>query len=259
MPRERVVLIHQMGKVGSQSIREALMMHPDVGPGRVGNAHRIADDTWRGQSWHLHRAGRVPGPDYRESQQARTWIADEARGIDLITPVREPIARNVSNFFFRVGLGSFGGLDVSSLDADGIRAAFVRYGDHWTPLRWFREELHEPLGIDAFVQPFDTEVGFHVSEHGRFRLLLLRSDLPDACKAAIIAEYLGISPFTLGRQNAARDRDDDSAYRRFLAAPGLPRSYIDWMLESRYARHFYTTAERATFADRWTAQEPIAA
>lgn len=255
---DRFVLIHQMGKVGSQSIRIALQAHAGVGKPNAGNSHRVSDDSYRGRLWHFKRSGATPGPDFDEAVTARKIIHETDRPIDLIVPVREPISRNVSNFFYLMSLGSFPKLVPDQIPADHssatmLRQAFYARADHRTPIRWFGEELHDPFGINALDGPFDHEAGFRVTEHGRVRLLLMRCELPDERKAAIIAAYLGIEPFELARENAGDDHSTAALYKLFKSNPALMPEYGDWMLDSDYAKAFYTDAERADARARWCA------
>jgi len=264
---DRFVLIHQMGKVGSQAIRIALQAHPEVGKPNAGNSHRVSDDSYRGRLYHFARTGKEPGPDFHEAVEARRIIHETDRPIDLIVPVREPIARNVSNFFYLMSLGTFPTLDPETLRhdpdlLDTLRRAFAARADHWTPVRWFQEELLDPFGIDAFDDarwgPFDPARGLRVSEHGRCRLLILRCDLPDERKAAAIADYLGIAPFALARENVGDDHSTASLYRRFRQSPGLLPEYADWMHGSAPARAFFTPAELAEARQKWCEGEPLA-
>ena len=254
------VVVHQMGRVGSTALWRALQAHPELDAERVGSSHRVSDDAYRWRVWTLDREGRRPGNETAWTRRIREWIAAPPARIDFVTPVRDPVARNVSKYFFERGRGLIAA-DPSIVNMDVTRAIehFYATTDHREPLRWFGSEVHDPLGIDVFTGSFAIERGWDVFEHGRFRMLVLRADLSDAEKARVTAEYLGVKPFEIERMNAVSPAGDASLYEQFRAEATLEPAYLDWMYDSAYARRFFTPAELATWREQWSTpqREPV--
>src|ERR1043166_4221649 len=129
------VVLFQMGKVGSSSLQSTL-------------EKRIASPVW-----HAHQfAGLTPG-----QQRHLTWRRRLHLPIYVISPVREPIARNISAFFqnFRRDTG----MELAARDwtTDALRDLFLERYRHHTCLEWSDPPLRPPFGIAVWAEPFPIE------------------------------------------------------------------------------------------------------
>lgn len=253
------VVIHQMGKVGSTSIREALNVHPQINTDRVANTHRLSVEHLGFATSTRQIMGRPLDQHHEEGLRVRRWMDESEAPIRLICPFREPVARTVSGFFYQ--LDTFArplrlGTETTTQE---LLTAFYRGVHHLVPVTWFDEELFSPFGINVYAEPFDHDRGWVVRRAGRFEVLLLRSDVSDMVKAEAVAEFLQIEPFEIGRANTGEEVAHAELYKRFRAEATLDPRYLDWVYSTRFARHFFTAEAIAGFRERWLGRQRVAA
>lgn len=243
------VLIYQMGKVASTSIYASLKESTDFD---VFHAHRLnPENIAKVKEEHLQR-GDVPPDDTRGLYLYNRLIKPRRKSTRIITLVREPVGRNISAFF--QNLESFERMKDahSALEIEELVRDFIHKYNHDVPLTWFDEELRATTGIDVYQHPFPHQKGCQRIDDPPFRVLVMRHDLADEVKGSRIAEFLGLDSFHITRVNVSSSKEYAETYRAFLASIQLPEDYVDRMLSSKYARHFYSPEEREALSRRWT-------
>jgi hypothetical protein len=246
------ILLHQMGKVASTAIAEALRRHPRVEPWQVQNTHTLNSVNFAQKRWFFSRPGRSMPPELETGLYLRENVLATGRPLRVISPFREPVARNVSSFFYSLDYYMpeiHRGDDVSM---DVITEAFLKRMNHDVCARWFLDELYEPFGIDVYAEPFDHDRGFKTFHRDHVDALVFPFDLPDDRKADAIAGFLGIEPFEITRVNEASDRADAGLYKRFCRDAVLPPEYLDYQYGVPYARHFFTPDQIESFRAKWS-------
>jgi hypothetical protein len=252
------ILVYQMGKVGSSAVTRSLRaagiesriykLHFLTRQG-MARAERQYRRNWTGgrralhlwESQYLHDKVREPRP-------GKQWR--------IVTLVRDPVARNVSAFFQTLDLDGFSGvadtLETRRADLERLTDAFVsQFEWHDEPLTWFDAELASVFGIDVFASPFPHARGYQTYENDSARVLLLRlEDLREAGPLAF-AEWLGLESFEPVESNVGAAKYYSDVYREFMKGAKLPRSYLERMYGSRYARHFYSDEEIRALRARW--------
>ncbi|RJK97871.1 putative capsular polysaccharide synthesis family protein [Vallicoccus soli] len=259
--RPQPLLVHQMGKVASSSVTASLQeagldpvyqVHAVSPAGlaaleasyarRWDPGHRGAQHLWQGQ-WVAGRLAREP---------QRRW--------QVVTVVRDPVARNVSSFF-QVARSRYG-LDLGELArdrsedevVDAVRALFLeRFDDHEGPVRWVDAELAVPFGVDPWSAPFPRERGWAVLRGERADVLVLRYEDLGRCFGEAVEAFLGLPGVRLASRNVSSGKDYADAYRAVERRLTLDGDYLDRMYGSRYARHFWSDEERAAHRARWVA------
>ncbi len=238
------IIVYQMGKVGSASIRDSLKADK-VRP--VFHLHRMNPD------WHSYSLG-YPIPPTWLGERLYLDIIRDRKPAKFITLVREPISRNLSTFFAQfyqyTGMG-YEDVDLSSREATDIFLS--SFGFPWRPLVWFDTELKEMIGIDVYQYNFPREQGYLSIEDSNYKLLIIKIEIEDSIKEQAIAQFLGKDSFKIKRTNTAETRNYASAYRTFLSELALPKDYIDLMYSSEYVKHFYSDSEIDSFRQRWYA------
>jgi hypothetical protein len=82
---------------------------------------------------------------------------------------------------------------------------------------------------------------------------VLRADVPDAQKARVLSEWLGVSGITVERENANDTQSAPGVYERMKAAMPNQADYVSQMLDLTASRVFFTPEQRAEIRDRWLA------
>lgn len=271
------ILIYQMGKVGSSSIRNSLFRCPDPRTRVVLMSHEyfpvrnrdpeliavepeyrdmlareIAHEQHVYQQRTLrNRMGRLFREKFYVEMIYRSYVQPKRR-LKVITLVREPVANNVSMFFQLLSQYLGPDIDPSACDTDQLIDIFIEKYMHSRPLTWLDAEVKTHFGIDIFQHPFPIEKGYRSISRGNVSLLVLRCDMDDRTKAQAIADFIGLDEFEIVRSNVAGDKIYANLYAKFKQHIKIPPSLLDQMYDSKFSRHFFSREERDLFREQWS-------
>jgi len=254
------IFIYQMGRVGSNAIKVSLEQtyHTlDIKP-TILNGHflnkfdlleeRVQTDLQNTANF-MHDLVGVK----RIFHDAMERIPVNQK-IKIISLVRDPVARNVSTFFFALDEfipGWKQKIEKGTLTIDDIHQLFVSKRTFvLTAFYWFEEQMEPVFDIDVYASPFPRESGYKIYSSPKADLLLLRLESLKYCAEKAFHEFLGIKNFNLLKVNVGEDRKAGELYRLYKAQP-LPREYVDWSYSFKLAQHFYTPFEIETFISKW--------
>ncbi len=229
------IYIFQMGKVGSTSLRSTLYQE----------TKRFIVST---HGYHLMES---------KHQTLLKWRKCLRLPIYVISPIRDPLSRNVSAFFqnFR----RYTGYEFSDQNwmTDELRTMFLTHYPHNQCLEWLDKNLRPTFGIDVFSTPFSTDQKWQTYQNGMIKLLVYRTDLDRSKQLKVISQFLGQDINEWIYRNVAEDKDYSDAYKTLQQSANLPDIYISFMCKSRYCRHFWATDEIEAFAKRWGIKQSL--
>lgn len=228
--RSTPVLILQVGKVGSVSVRDSLKKHY---AGAVVHAHRLFPEHHDWQVRRLHR-----------------WAVSEGRPLNVISLTREPVGRNVSGFFQCFERETGVPHENANFTVQELKSIFLEKYVHDLPLNWFDKNILATFGIDVFATPFPAS-GFAVHARGNVRLLVIRSEIDDAAKAGAISSFLNMPGFQIENSNIGDEKDYAQTYKAFKREVRLPAAYVERMCASKYFKHFYDEETMAAVRAKW--------
>jgi len=250
------ILIYQMGKVGSSSIYKSLKQ-----------------TNFKNHVYHLHLLNNLDAiekfiletrPNPSESLNAikigkelrNKFLSGEFDNLNIITLVRDPIARNISAFFENINevIPDFNEkLENGQVEINYLKSAFLDNYDHNAPLQWFDTQLRDVFNFDIFNYEFHFERGYSIYQGEKFKLLVIRLEDLNNCIQTAIREFLGIKNFKLTKSNVGQEKITGKIYKNFINNIIFPSDYLDKMYCSKYATHFYTSKEIQQFRIRWSA------
>ncbi len=182
------------------------------------------------------------------------------RAADFVIVVRDPLAVAVSSF--SVGTEWLppelaarewpqdGACDGATLEA--LAAAMFEGRFNWRLMpRWFEGDVRPALGWDALATPFPQQAGVLRTEHGPWRILLLRADVADDAKSQALGSFIGAPGIAIRRENSGDERGRSgiaAAVRRALARRPLA---VQQLLDDRFTRHFWSPAQIEAMRRRW--------
>lgn len=253
LARSNPVLIYQMGKVGSDSLYHSLKR---IRAMNVTSIHRMNSRNIESVNRRFKNKGSAVFGEVYDGMGESVFkhIIKHKKPVKIITLVREPISRNISAYFHNMDLIEETASAHELLDLDRVVDGFLTKYDHDIPLQWFDVEMKNTLGIDVYQYEFHKERGYKVIQKGGYEVLLLRHDLNDELKSSLVSDFLDIDKFTIERTNVASEKQYAEKYRGFIKKISLPDEYIDKMLCSKYAKHFYSDEELSAIRDRWAEQ-----
>lgn len=249
------VVVYQMGKVGSSSILDSLVNYGIKPVFHVHNMIPASPNSIERERFEKSGLYKMlifstwlgfPGLLYADIVKKR-----KVTGVKFITLVREPISRNIADFFQNFTYYTGFNCDTNSCTLEVLTTTFIENIRHTLPLDWFDEEINSALGIDVFKYTFPKEKGYLIIRKGNIELLIIKMEIDDSVKEKAISEFLDIGDFKLTRSNVAHNKTYGPIYKDFSKTVKLPESYIRLMYTVKYTRHFYTNEEIAIFESKW--------
>lgn len=239
------VLVFQVGKVGSSTVYYSLKKAGIA----CEHVHRIAPESIA-RIANERRGKGLRVKDERLGLAINERIRRSDGKVRIITMVREPVSRNISAFF--QNLTDYYG--ESPLDSISVKEAIRRFLDeypHHVILDWFDTEFESVTDVSLYDYPFPNEKQWMIVEEGRFEILVLRVEAPDNVKKQALDSFLNLENLELVRANVGGIKDYARLYENFRRQISLPHSYLDLMLDSKYARHYYSSEELASTRASW--------
>ncbi len=181
-------------------------------------------------------------------------IADPVHDFRLVTAVRDPIARILSQAFYRADSHrEVHGIDIVR-DRDALIAWWEATPQHrldvWT--MWFDDTFKTTFGFDFREHPFDHERRSLRFASDRLRLLVLRQEDERRLREAELGWLLEREGVALRSVNDAANQGYLVAYQTFLRSFVAPAAWLDAYYENEVVKHFYTEQEREAFRARWS-------
>jgi hypothetical protein len=239
------VLVFQVGKVGSSTVYYSLKAAGIA----CEHVHRIAPGGIARVADERRRKG-LPIKDERVGLALNDRIRRSDGKVRIVTMVREPVSRNISAFFQNLA-DYYGETPLEAISVDDAIRRFMEEYPHHVILNWFDVEFEPVTGISIFDHPFPTGTQSMIVSEGRFEILVLRVEAPDDVKKEALERFLHLDNLELVRANVGGIKDYARLYENFRRHISLPAEYLDRMLDSKYARHFYTPEEITKIRALW--------
>lgn len=237
--KQNEVVIYQMGKVGSQSLRKAI---EDSGL-RCISLYSLGTPTLakisKGIPFNNKKMLFLSG--FRQGLYSMMLSRGPKRKI--ITVVRDPIARDISLLYFFLSAFIYGRIGQSTGDEFSLQELIQNIYDenliHASACSWFDEEFSKTLKVNLFAHPFDKEKGCEVIETPKYSILVLTQEKMNRNESAI-RDFLEVEEFRLPTANSAVHKWYSDIYEITKDRIRIDPAAIDKAYSSRYARHFYT-------------------
>ena len=231
------VIVYQMGKVGSSSIYHPLKK---IYNGVVAHTHQFNQNAWYWEVRKLHHL----------------FYAKKQTSFKIISLIREPIGRNVSEFFHRSLQYAGSDFKNPNIDVQEVMHLFLNNLDHDFPLDWFDNNFKKHFGIDVYEKPF-PKTGYDFYQKENVQVLLLKHDLTDSLKEQLINQFLEIDNFKVQVRNVGDQKVYKAAYKKFKSEASMPESYLTKMLTSKYFQHFYNQESAQKIRAIWGKQPSL--
>jgi len=262
-----------MGKVGSSSVLHSLKQ---IELGRpLYHLHSLAPEPLSELEAELKPA--FPDPQAMvglhhvwRCQYVLKKLAEQPEvKMQAISLIRDPLARNLSNFFQHISVepypvpsgerlwklvSSFYDFEIVAEEQDLGELIEIYFAKEWHdfPPLWIDRELNGVLGIDVYATPFPWEKGYDIYHSPQADLLLIRLQDLNRCASQAICEFLDLDAFRLESANVGETKAYVDVYRAFKAQITFPASHLDRMYNSGFCKHFYCEAERDALRAKWT-------
>jgi hypothetical protein len=172
--------------------------------------------------------------------------------LKIITLVREPVAREISEAFenwrdiFPVRRRR-----VDQLTREMVTSYLDRHLYGYA-LRWFEAEFERWTSLDIYSCPFDRSMGYAIYETERFDLLVMKLESLDVCFSEAIGRFLGVHGVELVRSNVTEGKPGKGLYREIVETYRPAQAKLSRLYAAPLVTHFYSDAEIAGFRARWS-------
>lgn len=245
------VFIYSMGKVGSNSLSYTL---------ESAGIDCSSKHYFGGEQLHFfqNHKSNWPGKAYRK--WAQFYLRQQPKKVNIITLVRDPLARNLSMTFFsleRILYHTLQSKDGRNLKGQNLsRSELIQIGfeeqlNHRGPLLWFEEEFGAVVGINVYDFPFDQSAGYSIIEQEHVRVLILKLEKLQSLEK-VIAKFVGLKDFKLRSANRSEKNWYADLYKEFKQNFVPTEEYIQLLYESKFMKHFYSKEEIEQLRKRWT-------
>jgi hypothetical protein len=248
------IIVYQMGKVGSSSVMKSLQKR-SIGP--LFHAHfllKIANNRslYNPRVYEILDVKRDIEKQVRRGEFLYNKIIIPKKQVKIISLTREPIGRNIADFFQNFERETGKKYEQSNFTLQELEDIFINFFPHSIFLDWFDNYFKPFLGIDIYEYPFPKEQGYLRVNKDNVDLLILKLETSDIVKEKAIADFLGLKEFKLVMTNVGEDKNYRDMYKEFKQNIKLPLSYVEKMCSSKYFNHFYKEEEIRKVYSRWT-------
>jgi SAM-dependent methyltransferase len=240
---KKIVLIYQMGKVGSSTYKALLKKNNNY---QVYHLHRMNYSSNEVMIENYINNGNVKlAIQEREWKEIANYILTKKPLLNVVTAVREPIARNISAYFQNLSESDF------AKDTDGLIHSFLNNYPHTVPVNWFNEQFKKVFDIDIFDYPFNKNRGWDEIMKDNLNILTLTIETDDAEKINAFNRFFGLNVTSIPRANVANSKEYAVEYRKFIDTIMLKQDYIQRLLDTDIVRHFYKKSQIEQFYSKW--------
>jgi hypothetical protein len=256
--RRDPILVYQMGKVGSTALEAGIRSaYQDISLDiPIYRSHSFMDfDKYENIIKTQMGNSSAALKNLEQDKKLKRDIEDHPDKLwNLVSLVRDPVARNIAAFFQRIDYivpNWKERWENKTLSIQELQEYFF-LNEQVNSVFWFENMLEPMFGIDVYTTPFPHHLGYKIYKNPpRANLLLIRLEDLDQVAVEAIKKYLKLPNFTLQKINVGDEKTYSEVYRAMKQTP-LPVAYIDRMYSTVLARHFYTEEELAAFAYKWT-------
>jgi hypothetical protein len=254
--------VYTQGKVGSKAVlaalEDAFEVYPPYESGMYVWDYRRSDPEGVRQHQLITGTRRRLLSD--DPEVAQFMIDHPDRDFRVTTVVREPVAINLSSFFYNF-VPRNPGVNIHELTDEEIIERLEKGESFSSPsfhLDWWDIEVQPMTGINVYdngIFPIeDGSAVYSANLNGRHTdILVLRQENIREVARLALSNYYGIDVPELSKVNTAEDSNNNYAgrYLRFKSEASLPEEWVTWQMNSRYASFFYSEEEREAFTNRW--------
>ena len=248
------VFIYQMGKVGSKTI-EASLSYNNV-PCLC--MHTLTCDKIE-EMKKREETNPAKSIDLQVSLSVRRLI-DLTRGEmkhKVITLVREPVSRTISNVFqnmhrFYPHLHGRTDINVVPEIIEILLKRFRGFNEKSDGSHWLNNEMKKVFGLDVFSVEFDRSADYRIYRAPDANILLIKLERLFDCHKAAFNEFLGIENFCLINTNLGIQKQYYPIYKQVKESISIPDEVLDRIYSSRLVRRFYNDKEITDFKKKWS-------
>lgn len=260
----QIIIIYQMGKVGSTSLQKSLELLNIECIHLHSIYKQIRNSLIKNSQKALRCFEIMEDIKYRCRWYKKLFLRRKNKNLKIISMVREPIARNISFYFqnlpyFLLSLDIDKKHDtrlVEHTNIDALISIFFEEFNHDHGVNWFDEELRKAFGLDIYNYPFDKKKGYTTFKHKNIDVMVLQMEKMNQLQKEI-GNFLSIDDFKLINENESSKKWYSCVYKQFNEEIEFSIDYIDSLYNSKFMRHFYSNGDIERFRAKYTTKQSL--
>lgn len=256
--RQHPIIIYTMGKVGSSSVYQTLRQSSIANP--VYHVHFLSSENIKRVDEHVRTLPKENVHRHLLASHVLRKNLNEKRKFPwyVITLVRDPIARHISEFFetmwmYHPELVAADGAVDENCALDIVRTQLINYDERTdNATTWFHKEFQKVLDINVYQYPFNRKAGYGTISTDNFNILMLTLEKLDS-NWDILADFVDFSgvlkPLV---SNIGEEKSTSSLYQYVKKNLRLPRDVCERIYNSPWVVYAFTTESRDAFIRCWT-------
>lgn len=244
--RSIIVLIYTGGKVGSSTVYYNLKRSKLFSD--VLHVHFLSEHWLKS----FKESGRWLS-NIRKAEDVKNTLKQKPnKRVKIITLVREPVARDISDVFqnFKTIFEINSTNELKELDIQN-HLSVSKFNQ--TEM-WFETEFKEYTGIDILQLPFDKKNGYSIYNLKEFDVLCLKLETLNDSFEDIIHKFLGIKEMKSVVENNSLEKDGAHLYKKIKNEFNLPENKLNEIYSTNFITHFYSKNEIIGFVNKWKVQ-----
>lgn len=253
--RNAPILILTMGKVASSSVYKSLKAK--VKNCAVYHIHFLSKNMIDSSNIFF-KSKNIPTPYHIAISSALNKIKVKENS-KIITLVREPISRIISDFFqnyekYEPELFSSSKKEFKNNILDSITKSIYKYEPHNNyETKWFEEEIVNNLGIDVYEKNFDYYKGYKIyRDVNENKLIVIRLENLNECFSKAMNEFLNIKNVSMIVNNVGKDKGYSEIYDYVKTNLVIPKDICKNIYSTKYMEYFYSKEEINEFISKWS-------
>lgn len=258
------VLIYQMGKVGSTSVYKSLKKFAIIHP--IFHVHWFSKEGMvRAEKIKAEIRDPIFDMHLRRCKLLRSkYNNGNIKRLKIITLVRDPIDREVSNLFQNIEI--FNRHLINHKKQIKINDALklirkkieLKLLDVDYCINWFDDEFNRALSVDIYDYPFDKEKGYSIIKYKHIDILIIKLEKANSCFKSAIKEFFGIqSEKKLVKANIGDKKRYSNEMKFIKENLRVSPKACESIYSVKYVNHFYSQKEINGFIAKWSKIQPL--
>ncbi len=241
--RNNICIIYTMGKVGSSSVYHTLkeiMPYNDIF-----HVHFLSDYWLNEVLPHTNHTNQI-----QFSKDLVKYINQKQhKRLKIISLVREPISRDISNIF-QNPVDYVAGKNIDNVTVEELIEKSEEKGHEYT-LNWFDSESKNFLNFDIYSLPFDINKGYKIYKTKKFDLLLIKLENLNECYQDAFNAFFNLKISSLKVVNEGNTKATDKLAEKVKSKYKVKEETLSSIYRSKYVKHFYSDSEIEKFSSKW--------
>ena len=242
---KEIILVYTLGKVGSSTVAKTIKeVSPDA---IVFQPHFLSNH-------YLTKI--LPKSNHYEfnikvaRQVNNTLKIYSNNKIKIITLVREPIERDISNVFQNPEdfIGNNSLLNMTSKELVNIYKSKENY-DY--TLNWFDNEFKQYTKIDLFKKNIDNTKKYFMFYEKEFDILLIKLEYLNDVGPKVLSEFLNINIERMANANEGNTKQSYELQKSFKKEYVPSKEILHEVFSSKYMQFFYSENEIISFRRKY--------